>query len=433
MVDGDLAAVLAEQAAKHAVPGAAIGILHDGSVETAYYGVADIRTGAPVTAQTRFHVGSLTKPMVATVVAGLAAALRLDLDDAVAGHVPVLRRTAWGQRATLRDLLANRSGLPLRAATEFGFEDRADAGADTLAELMSDLAATLPADHLTDGAAWSYSNLGWCVLGRAIETVTGVAWPDAMADGLASLGLVQTDYEGGATDVPRASGHDVLPRGPVPVPPIRSQAYGPAGTTTLSTVEDLLRLAARHLEEPHLEPLRRIHASVPIHGWLDAWCLGWARFDWKPVAAWGWDGLLPGERSFLRLVPDRRAAVVLLTNGSTGRAMYRTLLPDLMQTRLAVRMPHLDLSPTPGVAGDLVRFTGVYAWPDRRIEVAANGDELVLTDEQGPTRARPVSQRVFLLDASDPDNPTVTFGPDDEQGRPRALYSMLWGLPRQGS
>jgi hypothetical protein len=112
--------------------------------------------------------------------------------------------------------------------------------------------------------------------------------------------------------------------------------------------------------------------------------------------------------------------------------MYRSLMPDLMRTRFGARMPHLNLSPMPGIAGDLARFTGVYAWPDRRIEVVADGDALVVTDEQGPTRARPVTPRVFLLDASDPDNPTVTFGADDEQGRPRTLYSMLWGLPRQG-
>ena len=319
--------------------------------------------------------------MVATVVAGLAAG-RLDLDDAVARHVPVLRHSAWAQHATLRDLLANRSGLPLRAATEFGFDDRVDTDADTLAELMTDLAAA-PGRSATEGAAWSYSNLGWCVLGRAVETVTGVAWPDAMATALAGLGSWRPTT-GGDTDLPRASGHDVLPRGPVPLPPVRSQAYGPAGTTILSTVADLLRLAARHLEEPYLRPLRRVHASVSIYGWLDAWCLGWARFDWKPAAAWGWDGLLPGERSFLRLLPDRRAAVVLLTNGSTGRAMYRSVMPDLMQTRFGVRMPHLNLSPTPGIAGDLARFTGVYAWPDRRIEVDADGDELVVDG-----RARP--------------------------------------------
>jgi hypothetical protein len=44
--------------------------------------------------------------------------------------------------------------------------------------------------------------------------------------------------------------------------------------------------------------------------------------------------------------------------------------------------------------------------------------------------ARPLDDRVFLVDPSDPDNPTVTFGEFDPSGRPRALYLMLWGLPR---
>jgi CubicO group peptidase (beta-lactamase class C family) len=69
------------------VPGSAIGILRDGAVTTAYDGVADVRTGEPVTPETLFSLGSLTKSMVATVIARLAAAGRLSLDDPVAAHV----------------------------------------------------------------------------------------------------------------------------------------------------------------------------------------------------------------------------------------------------------------------------------------------------------------------------------------------------------
>ena len=50
--------------------------------------------------------------------------------------------------------------------------------------------------------------------------------------------------------------------------------------------------------------MRDVHAEVSIYGWLDAWCLGWARFDWEGGRAWGWDGLVTGERSVLRIVPD---------------------------------------------------------------------------------------------------------------------------------
>ena len=46
------------------------------------------------------------------------------------------------------------------------------------------------------------------------------------------------------------------------------------------------------------------------------------------------------------------------------------------------------------------------------------------------TEALPLDGRTFIVDASDPGNPTLTFGELDATGRPRVLYLMLWGLPR---
>jgi len=57
----ELASLLREHASRHSVPGAAIGVLRDGVVATAYVGVADTTTGEPVTSETRFAVGSLCK------------------------------------------------------------------------------------------------------------------------------------------------------------------------------------------------------------------------------------------------------------------------------------------------------------------------------------------------------------------------------------
>jgi hypothetical protein len=34
-----------------------------------------------------------------------------------------------------------------------------------------------------------------------------------------------------------------------------------------------------------------VQAEVSICGWLDSWCLGWARFGWDGGQVWGWDGL----------------------------------------------------------------------------------------------------------------------------------------------
>jgi hypothetical protein len=42
----------------------------------------------------------------------------------------------------------------------------------------------------------------------------------------------------------------------------------------------------------------------------------------------------------------------------------------------------------------------------------------------------PIDETTFLVDADSPDNPTVTFGNFDVDGRACVLYQMLWGLPR---
>ncbi|MGN6681531.1 MAG: serine hydrolase domain-containing protein, partial [Streptosporangiaceae bacterium] len=352
----ELTELLERHASRHSVPGAAVGILHEGSAAIACHGIADVRTSEPVTTETRFAVGSLTKSMVATVIARLAQSGALSLEDAAARHVPELRGSRWAERATVRDLLANRSGLPLRAASEFGFDERPEDDDRALARLVADVAtgpAGSPANSL-----WSYSNVGWCVLGRVVETVTGVTWEEAMRDNLADpAGMQGTAFRAGPLPG-LAAGHEVADEGPVPVEPLAARTYAPAGASVVSTVTDLLRFAALHLEDSSLAFLRAVHADISIHGWLDSWCLGWAWFDWQGAAVWGWDGLTSGQRSVLRIVPERRAAVVLLTNSGTGRALYRPLLAELMASMFGIGVPPLFLEARPGAAGDLSRFAG---------------------------------------------------------------------------
>jgi CubicO group peptidase (beta-lactamase class C family) len=422
----DLAGLLREHASKHSVPGAAIGILRDGATTTAYHGLADTGTGEPVTSETRFPIGSLTKPMVATVLARLAEAGHFSLDDSAATHVPELRSAPWAERATVRDLLANRSRLPLSAEVEFSFSAFEDDD-----EALSCLAAKAASGEQMS-PFWSYTNAGWCLLGRAIETLTGLTWEEAMQINLfAPAGMDDTTFATKPGAEPRASGHEITAEGLVPVEPLVSRAFGPAGTSVLSTVADMLRFAELHLENPSLASLRASHAEIRIHAWLDAWCLGWARFDWDGGPVWGWDGLIAGQRSVLRVMPERSGAVVLMTNSGTGRAMYRSLFGELLEPLFGISVPALQLEPSPGVANDLSRFAGVYAWPDRRWEVTATDGGLAMDGPSGTIEALPVDDCTFLVDVDDPDNPTMTFGAFDAGGRPGVLYQMLWGLPRE--
>jgi hypothetical protein len=196
----------------------------------------------------------------------------------------------------------------------------------------------------------------------------------------------------------------------------------------LATVTDLLRLAEAHLSDAALAEMRIPHAEARIPGWIDRWCLGWAQLDWDGGPVWGWDGVLSGQRAFLRIVPGR-GAVALMTNGSNGRALYRSLFPALMD-ELGARVPPPLSEPSAGAAGDLSRFEGVYAWPDTRYEVSATGKGLTLATGAGTAEALPIDDRTFLLDATDHDWPTIAFDLFDAEGRPGVLYPMLWGLPR---
>jgi CubicO group peptidase (beta-lactamase class C family) len=397
---------------QHGIVGAALGVFDDGELAIATAGVADASTGDPVTAETRFALGSLTKSMMATAFARLADAGRLTFDDVVAVHVPEVRGTRWGEQATLRDLLANCSQVPLRAEWEFtGVDGDPDV---VLSRLATVVAAAEPA-----GEFWSYSNTGWGSLGRALEVVAGASWEDAMRTHvLAPLELSETSFATEPASEPRASGHDETH---APVEPWTPLALRPAGSTILSTARDMLRFARAHLEDTSLAGLRVPHADLAIRAWFDAWCLGLAHVD----GLYGWDGLLPGHRSVLRLDPDRGRAVVLLTNDDNGRALYRTLFTELLD------VPPLDLEPHAGAAGDLSRYAGVYAWPDRRWNVTATESCLRIERDGNALEALPIDERTFLVDANDPDIPTVTFDSFDADGRPRVLYHMLWGYPRE--
>jgi CubicO group peptidase (beta-lactamase class C family) len=151
-----------------------------------------------------------------------------------------------GRWTTIRDLLGNRSRIPLRRELEFaGLRNEDD---DVLSRFAAQIAAVEPRANF-----WSYTNAGWCVLGRAIETLTGLTWEEAMdAHLFVPLGMDRTTFAIGPVAEPRASGHEVIADGVVAVDPWAPRSLGPAGTTPLSTLTDLLRFAGLHLDDPTL-------------------------------------------------------------------------------------------------------------------------------------------------------------------------------------
>ena len=96
-----------------AVPGMAVAVVdQQGAVYTGGLGVADVQTGAPVDADTRFYIASATKAFTALAIAAMAERDEIDLDAPLASWAPGSGVPAdIAGRITLNDLLSHRSGV----------------------------------------------------------------------------------------------------------------------------------------------------------------------------------------------------------------------------------------------------------------------------------------------------------------------------------
>ncbi|MBM7785195.1 serine hydrolase domain-containing protein [Tenggerimyces flavus] len=140
-------------------------------VEISAAGVADVRTGRKAKAGDRFRIGSVTKPMVSTVVLQLVAERQVSLDARVAKLLPGV---GLDERITVRHLLQQTSGFH---TDTYVFQPPRSIDANryrhfTPRELVK-IALTNPAPRATPGTKWEYSNTNYVLAGMVVERVTG--------------------------------------------------------------------------------------------------------------------------------------------------------------------------------------------------------------------------------------------------------------------
>ncbi|MEV0125136.1 serine hydrolase domain-containing protein [Streptomyces sp. NPDC050703] len=159
-------------------------ILVDGDVHELVGGVLHRGTGVRATTDSVFQMGSIAKVYTATLIMQLADAGRLDLDAPVVDVLPefsVADPELTGA-ITIRRLLSHTSGLTCDFTYDSGRGD------DCLARYVE--AAQGVALDCPPGEALSYSSIGYNVLGRVIEVLTGKVWDEALKDMLLDpLGL----------------------------------------------------------------------------------------------------------------------------------------------------------------------------------------------------------------------------------------------------
>ena len=107
---------------QYGIPGMAVGVTLDGKRYFIDYGVAAKDTNAPVTRDTLFELGSISKTFIATLVTYAEGEGRLSLNDKVSQHMPELKGSAL-DHVRLLDLATHTAGgFPLQLPD--GVKDR---------------------------------------------------------------------------------------------------------------------------------------------------------------------------------------------------------------------------------------------------------------------------------------------------------------------
>jgi len=148
-------------------PGAALVVIRDGKiVKMRGYGLADVERKVPVTADTVFEIGSITKQFTATAIMMLVEQGKIDLADPIGKYLSDVPET-W-TAITIRQLLTHTSGIP-------DYEEIMGYGGYrnpmTSAQIIA-LAAGRPLDF-PPGTKWNYSNTGYYLLTLILEKISG--------------------------------------------------------------------------------------------------------------------------------------------------------------------------------------------------------------------------------------------------------------------
>ncbi|GAA4033896.1 serine hydrolase domain-containing protein [Allokutzneria multivorans] len=395
---------LDELVVSRGVPGAQVAVLLEGRRSSAVVGVArqgraEPLAGDVLTESAKVPVGSVTKACTAAVALALAEEQDLELDEPISEYLPELGRdTAYGA-VTTRQLLSHTSGLP---------SDAADTGATSPRRHVLTACRTLtPVGAPNEG--FSYSNIGYVVVGAVIEAVTGMSWResvDAVLGKPLGLDLAHVgDTRADVPDVAVAVGHAVRPGHPaLPVRQSLSELDAPAGAIAASAL-DLLTLGGVFLgaeeligEDLLLEARTPVSGAEPF-GMADGWGLGLAvHGEWV-----GHDGTGDGTSAHLRVHPASGAVVALTTNGSTGLHLWQEFAAEFgLGTRAAVG--HGAQVPAPeGCLGDYLNGDLVYS-----VTEAAGGRLALAVDGEDYAELTPLDGLRFALRDVDTDDTSQT-------------------------
>ncbi len=253
------------------IPGLAIGIVENGKlVYSRGFGVMKVGdTSKPVTAETLFHMASVTKPFVATAVMQLVEQDKVDLNAPVTKYLPYFRLKDPRYRfITVRQMLTHTSGMP---DVEDYLWDKPEYDDGSLERYVRSL--TDKDLRWQPGSQFAYSNMAYEVLGDLVAKVSGKSFEDYVeANILRPLGMTSSTLLLKQADPAKlASGYTRAKDGTVK--PITHYPYNRAHTPSSnlhSNIVEMARWAVANLNGGELDGHRVLKTATHALMWKPA-------------------------------------------------------------------------------------------------------------------------------------------------------------------
>lgn len=325
-VAGEIQRYLDALAADNKLSGAVL-VARDGvTIASKAAGVANKATGAPITLNTKFNLGSMNKMFTAVAIAQLAQAGRLAFNDPFGKYLPDYPNKEVADKVTIHQLLTHTSGMGMYWNEKFMAQR----------EKLLTVAAHLPlfaSDPLLfpPGEKFQYSNSGYMVLGAIIEKVSGQDYYSYVREHIYKpAGMIDTGFYEPGKEIPNlAIGYSMMsPDGKALEKPLdntntREVRGGPAGGG-YSTVGDLVKfhMALRghkllNEEYTTLVTTGKVDAGGPVGRY--AYGFGDKVFDGKHIV--GHNGGSPGISANFEMYPELGYTAVLLMNSDPPAMM----------------------------------------------------------------------------------------------------------------
>ena len=311
-------------------PGISVAVGHAGKVIWAEgFGYAQLADKRPVTIDTQFRIGSVSKPITAVGLMRLVQNDKLDLDADVRGLVPEFPEKRWP--VTVRQLAGHLGGIRHYRGAEFLSRKPYPTVRDGLTIFVD-----APLLH-EPGTRYAYSSYGWNLLSAAMESAAKQPFLEFMqAQVFDPLKLTATTPDWVDAELPHRTAFYQMLRGkPIPAIPVDNSDTW-AGGGYLSTPSDIVRFQFGVEADGYLSEATRKEMWTPLqlaNGSSTGYGIGWTIRDNKrfgPIVGHSGSSV-GGVTMFESFLAHSLVVAVTINNseGPAGRLARQTAIPFL--------------------------------------------------------------------------------------------------------